>query len=142
MAGNDYRSGRKRVEMLLPLALHGRVRAAAAADGVSMADWLVEAARKAVGDDERDARPDAGRAAVSDQRGSRPSSGGHGPDSSGERSDRGGDPLVDPFDWDALEEEQGGVSLSAVVDRSVLAVASSRGRFPSPVPVDEWIDTA
>ena len=33
VAGNDYRSGRKRVEVLLPLALHANVRAAALITG-------------------------------------------------------------------------------------------------------------
>lgn len=58
VAGNDYRGGRKRVEVLLSLALHGQVRAAAAAEGVSMGDWVTDAIREKVS---RDAERGAGR---------------------------------------------------------------------------------
>lgn len=65
MARNDYRVGRKTATVVLPLALHGQMKRAAADAGLSMQEWLVEAAREKVSRDGRGGvGPRSGRDAV------------------------------------------------------------------------------
>ena len=64
--------GRRQLNVVVSLAQHGQVRAAAAALGVSMQEWLVEAVREKV---ERDGAGEfgagSGRSVVADVGGSR-----------------------------------------------------------------------
>lgn len=82
---------------LLSLVLHGQVRRLAAAEGVSMGDWVAQAVRERV---ERDAdagdRPGVGRAAVADGSRSGFVASRSGADAAGV-GPRGAESPVDPF---------------------------------------------
>jgi hypothetical protein len=78
VAGNDYRAGRKTVQVLVSLALHGQVRAGAVRAGVTQQEWLLEAIREKVSRDAGGAGSGVGRSAASDRSGPRPVPGGGG----------------------------------------------------------------
>lgn len=52
MAGNEYRRGKKQLNVLVSLALLGKVRAAAADAGVSVQEWVVGVLRERVAEGE------------------------------------------------------------------------------------------
>ena len=95
MARSGYRAGDRQVNVWLSKALHGQVRAGAAAAGVSMQEWMVAAVReKVMRNADAGVGAGGGRSAV--------------PDGCGSGGVSGGDGVADPFELPA--DESGSVT--------------------------------
>ena len=128
-----YRSGEKRVDVWLSLALNGRMRGLAEVAGLSVSDWVAEAVREkverdAAGRDREGVRGDVG----ADSGGSRPVEGADGESAAGERSADGGVPFL-----------TGAQRLHALVNAPSVPVPwVDAGRVGGPGAGDGWVDPA